>query len=416
NQTSASFSFSSSEGGSSFECSLDGAPFAACTSAQGYSGLAEGAHSFQVRATDPAGNTDAAPASYFWTVDTTAPAAPVLTEPLDGSFNTSGIVTVAGTAEPGSSVEVFDGASSKGLTAADGAGSWTKTLTGVADGAHIYTAKATDAAGNSSSSSSAHTVTVDTGAPETTIASGPPNPTNQTSASFSFSSSEGGSSFECSLDGAAFASCTSAQGYTGLAEGAHSFQVRATDAAGNTDASAAGHSWTIDTSAPETTIASGPPNPTNQTSASFSFSSSEGGSSFECSLDGAPFASCTSAQGYSGLAEGAHTFEVRATDAAGNTDGTAAGHSWTVDTTAPETTIASGPPDPTADTSASFVFDSSEAGSSFECSLDGAAFATCTSPQDYTSLGAGSHMFEVRATDPAGNADATAAGYAWTVV
>jgi hypothetical protein len=86
-----------------------------------------------------------------------------------------------------------------------------------------------------------------------------------------------------------------------------------------------------------------------------------------------------------------------------------------VDVTAPETTITSGPADPTVETTASFSFSASEAGSSFECSLDGAPFALCSSPQDYTSLLPGSHGFDVRATDAAENTDESPASYSWTV-
>ncbi|MGH3340382.1 MAG: hypothetical protein ACRDPL_16355, partial [Propionibacteriaceae bacterium] len=258
------------------------------------------------------------------------------------------------------------------------------------------------------------TIVVDGTAPETTIDSGPPVVTNSTSASFSFSSSETGSTFQCSLDGAAYTACTSPESYT-VGAGAHTFEVRATDPAGNTDESADSHTWTVDVSAPQTTINSGPPAAANATSASFMFSSNEAGSSFQCSLDGAAYTACTSPESYTALGAGTHTFEVRATDPAGNTDATPDSHNWTVDLTAPETTINSGPPAVTNSTSASFTFSSNESGSSFQCSLDSAPFTTCTSPTNYTALSAGAHTFEVRATDPAGNTDATPDSHSWTV-
>ena len=255
---------------------------------------------------------------------------------------------------------------------------------------------------------------IDNTPPNTTITSAPAAATNSTSASFSFTATEA-SSFECSLDGAAFAACTSPRSYTALAAGSHTFQVRATDTIGNTDPTPANHAWTVDLTAPDTTITSAPANPSNVTAPSFSFSSTEAGSTFQCSLDGAAFAGCTSPRSYTGLTAGSHTFQVRATDPAGNTDATPASHTWTIDLTAPDTTITSAPPAVSNSTSASFSFTSTEAGSTFQCSLDGAAFAACTSPRSYTALAAGSHTFQVRATDPAGNTDATPASHTWTV-
>ena len=81
------------------------------------------------------------------------------------------------------------------------------------------------------------------------------------------------------------------------------------------------------------------------------------------------------------------------------------------DTTPPETTIASGPSEGSTVTSSnvSFAFSSSESGSSFECSLDGSAFGSCSSPKSYSNLTDGSHTFSVRATDAARNTDATPA-------
>ncbi|MGE5407689.1 MAG: hypothetical protein ACM3NV_03660, partial [Syntrophothermus sp.] len=130
--------------------------------------------------------------------------------------------------------------------------------------------------------------------------------------------------------------------------------------------------------------------------------------SFECSLDGAAFSPCASPQTYTSLADGPHSFEVRAKDTVGNKDPTPAKASFSVDTTAPQTTITQAPAALSGAAEASFAFESSEAGS-FECSLDGAAFSPCASPQTYTSLADGPHSFEVRAKDTVGNKDPTPA-------
>lgn len=86
--------------------------------------------------------------------------------------------------------------------------------------------------------------------PETTISSGPPASTSATDAAFAFASSEAASTFRCALDGGLPAPCTSPATYTGLASGTHTFGVAATDAAGNTDATPAVWSWTVDASTP----------------------------------------------------------------------------------------------------------------------------------------------------------------------
>ena len=251
--------------------------------------------------------------------------------------------------------------------------------------------------------------------PQTTISSGPAARTASSSASLVFSSSESGSAFECKLDAGAFAACSSPRALIGLAVGFHSFSVRATDVAGNVDATPATRSWIVDQTAPQTTISSGPAARTASSSASLVFSSSESESTFECKLDAGAYAVCSSPKEFSALAVGSHAFSVRAVDVAGNVDVTAATRSWVIDRSAPQTTISSGPAARTALTSASLVFSSSESGSTFECKLDAGAYAVCSSPRALSGLAVGFHSFAVRAIDVAGNVDATPATRSWIV-
>jgi hypothetical protein len=86
----------------------------------------------------------------------------------------------------------------------------------------------------------------------------------------------------------------------------------------------------IDIQPPDTTIQSGPSGVVPPQNVSFTFTASEGGSSFECSIDGGAYSACTSPKSYASLAAGAHTFRVRAGDAVGNQDGTPAERSFEV--------------------------------------------------------------------------------------
>ncbi len=89
NSTSASFDFSADEPGATFECAIDGGAWGVCTSPKAYAGLADGGHTFEVRATDPAGNTDGNPAAFNWTIDTVAPSSTATFPANAGSYTTA---------------------------------------------------------------------------------------------------------------------------------------------------------------------------------------------------------------------------------------------------------------------------------------------------------------------------------------
>jgi MYXO-CTERM domain-containing protein len=415
NSASPTFTASSNETSVTYECSLDGASFSACPPGITLSGVTEGSHTLAVRAKDAAGNVDPTPATWSWATDLTAPSAPVVSAPA--ANGTTGPFTVfTGTAEAGSQVVVsVDGAPVCTATAqSDGSFTCTAT-TALGSGPHSATATATDPSGNTSAASTAVPFTVDAQGPDTAITSAPPAATNQTTAAFTFTSTKSGATFACSLDGAAYAPCATQASFSGLAEGAHTLAVRSTDVYGNVDATPATASWTVDLTPPDTTLSGGPSGTVGDSSATFTASSTESGVTYQCSLDGAAYATCPSPLTYTMLADGMHSLGVRAVDAAGNVDPTPATALWSVDTVVPDTAITQGPQGPVNQADASFTFSSTKSGVTYQCSLDGAAFTACPSPQAYTGLAEGPHQLLVRATDAVGHVDPTPASRAWTV-
>src|SRR5439155_1428427 len=233
--------------------------------------LLDGTYAVTARATDTAGNTSAASGSLSVTIDTTAPAAPstpdLKASSDSGSFDSDDITSdstpsFAGTAENGSSVQLFDGASGNNSGSAS---PYSITTTTLADGNHSISAKATDLAGNTSAASGSLTVTIDTAAPAVsapdlaagsdTGSSSTDNITGDSTPSFGGSAHPNspvdlyaGSTLvgSSSADGSGNWSITSSP----LADGSYSLTAKATDTAGNTSIASGSLSVTIDTTAP----------------------------------------------------------------------------------------------------------------------------------------------------------------------
>src|SRR5205085_6330873 len=114
------------------------------------------------------------------------------------------------------------------------------------------------------------------------------------------------------------------------------------------------------------------------------------------------------------LQEGTYTVKAQQSDSRGNSAATQA-HTFTVDTTPPDTVLTGGPTGAVASRQAVFKFTSTEE-AHFQCQLDRGGYKACSSPASYDDLHSGTHQFQVRAVDAAGNLDGSPAGRTWLVL
>jgi hypothetical protein len=340
--------------------------------------------------------------SRFWsfTAETTPPQASITAGPSQGGFTKDSTPSFSFASNEAGSTFVcrVDASAFKPCRSP-----YTTPL--LSNGNHSFFVKAIDAPGNESQIVW-RSFTVDTVPPAVTISSGPVDGTTSAdpNPSFGFASNDSGASLSCQLDGGGFQRCSSPFTASGLADGSHTFQVRATDRAQNTGF--ASRTWTVDATAPAVTISSGPLNysTSSDRGPSFGFASNEPDASFSCRLDGSGFDACSSPFIASGLADGSHTFQVRATDAVQNT--AVASRTWTVAGPA-DVSITAGPVSGAAtnDPTPTFSFASLDSDSDFRCRIDGASFSSCTSPWTTSRLSDSDHTFTVKATDTAQTTD-----------
>jgi hypothetical protein len=212
-------------------------------------------------------------------VDTTAPSAPSTPDLVaasdSGVSSTDNITNVTtpiftGTAETGSTVTIYVDGNSVGTTTATG-GNWSFTPgSALGEGAHTVTATATDTAGNVSPVSGGLSITIDATAPAAPVISGlaagtdtgasaSDGITNNTAPTVT-GTAEANSTVTVYVDGSSVGTAavdgSGAWSYvlgSALGEGSHTVQAAATNAAGDTGMHSGDFSFTIDTTAPQTT-------------------------------------------------------------------------------------------------------------------------------------------------------------------
>lgn len=348
-----SFGFTSTEPGSSFECALDGAAFGGCSSPKAYQGLAEGARTFKVRAVG-AGGKDETPAERGFHVVQTAKAT-TKTALLDNLER--------------SEVPLATGKWSKSAWAGEIGGAWMGAYRGYGAnsglaGAYWNPTIFSDGEGTALVAGTVGTGSVPTGQ-YLALHLNMPNPASVRTG------------YE-----ARFTGTGSATNYTvELAKWVSGVR--------SVLASTAGFSLPVGTTMALTQTAGG------------SLALWTGTSTMTPLLTASD---STFTSGYAGL-------EVNG--GAGTIYNFRAGR---IDIQAPNTIIISGPNGIVSPESVSFGFVASESGSSFECSLDGGAYAPCASPKAYPGLAHGPHTFRVRAVDAVGNQDETLAERSFQVL
>lgn len=353
--TSATFTFTGAPSGGSYQCKLDAAAFAVCTSPTTYTGVVTGSHTFQVLAVDK-NKKQSDPVSFTWTVDATPPVVSSIARVSSSPTNASSVQWAVTFSESVTGVDAGDFALVKaGITGA----STTVTVTG---------------------SGAAYTATM-----------------------ASTGSGDGSVGLNLVDNDTIKDPLNNLLGGTGAGNGNFTGQVYIIDRTPPTNPPA---------------ITAGPSGLVNSSNATFSFSSSESGvTGFRCQIDAGPVTICSSPATFSGLPNGLRTFTVRAADAAGNVGAAAATRSWTIDTVPPPAPVlGTKPDDPNGDGIANFDWTETESPVTFKCQIENLVFTTCTSPY-HTIVDVsndGQHQFAVRAFDAAGNFSET--GYSWKVL
>lgn len=347
--------------------------------------LGAGVWNLTATATDAAGNTSAASETRSFTIDTTAPAAPVIdtvydgTGPITGNLS-SGQITdearpvISGTREANTTIRLYDNGTLLAEIPADNSSSWRYTPNAsLATGNHVITVIAVDAAGNASPVSDSVNFVVDTTPPLApvitsvsddqapgigTIANG--QSTNDPTPIFS-GTAEAGATITLYENGTVIGTTTAQPGgawsvsTSTLASGTHVITAVATDAAGNNSPNSTAFTLTVDTTAPQTPIltsvvddvaggvtgnlANGQITNDNRPTLN---GTAEAGSVVSI-YDGGTLLGVTSANAdgawsftpTTGLSDGTRTLTVTATDPAGNISPATSDFTIVVDTLAP---------------------------------------------------------------------------------
>lgn len=389
------------------------APATGCTTSYtaDLSSAADGGYTLEVTARDAAGNTTTS--SWPYSLDTTAPTAPVVSGPT-GTGNASApswtFPVQSGTT---AQCRLVQGLAMSGWSDCS---SGRFTVTDPADGTYTVDVLVTDLAGNPAPIASSAPYTSDRTAPLAPDVTGPTGPGNSTTPNWHWTG-EAGVSATCRLDRAGVVGsavpCNTGSFSPALSgDTSYVVVVQLTDAAGNASPATTTAPYLLDTVAPATPVVSGPSGPSNVATVAWSWTA-ESGSTSQCVLvrNGAPGPSsvCTSGSSWTLPSDGSYALQVTVVDAAGNPSVTVQTPTYTLDRVAPSAPSVTTPASPSSSLAPAFTF-SAEPGAATQCRLMRGTtlvrdWTACTNPPaiDLTGLADATYSLDVRATDAAGN-------------
>jgi hypothetical protein len=293
------------------------------------SSLSDAVYNLTVEATDTAGNLSAATA-HTVTIDTVAPALPIITAPASGQNTNDNTPLIAGTADPLIAISVLEGMTTLCSTTANALGDWSCSSIALTDGAHVITANASDVAGNSTASGSLN-FTVDTVGPVNVSISEPVDAaiTNDNTPTIS-GLGENGASISVKEGAGTLCSTTVAGGVwsctsSALSHGAHNIYAEATDASSNVNTTST-RAFSIDLIAPAAPVILTPANNYVTEDTTPLFTGTAEANATVTFYDGVTLIGATSVSGSgawsfasaSVLNAGSHNINVYASDAVGN--------------------------------------------------------------------------------------------------
>ncbi|EMP2055458.1 BapA prefix-like domain-containing protein [Enterobacter kobei] len=441
--------------------------------------LVDGSYALRVYATDVAGNASANSSVFTFTVDTAGPVVPVVTSVIDDIAPVTGTLTSGnttndarptfnGTGDVGSTVHVIVDGNEIGTAVVNAQGNWTFTPgSDLSDGPHAITFNATDAAGNTGSTTAPFNLTVDTGVPSAPVISTAAD--NVGSVQTPLSSGQSTDDTTPTLNGTATANATvtvyengqpigtaQADGTgawsftpsTPLSSGSHTWTATVTDAAGNVSPASPGFTLVVDTTAPNAPVISQAIDDVGSITGPITSGQTTDDTVPRLVGTSEPFATVNIYEGTTlvgtgtadgtgnwsillntTLTTGAHSFTAQATDAAGNTSVSSASFSLTIDTTPPALPVLTSILDDVGNAATPVanggltndaqptLSGTAEAGSTVKIFDNGVQIGSVTATGGAWSftpspaLGNGSHNLTFTATDAAGNASAPTAGY-----